>query len=351
LSDTHVHAAPGGSLPGHFVRAMFVVVAVSTLLFGRGEESIKNLALFFVSIVLEAFPFMLLGSLVSGFVEEFVRKDRLASILPKRAFLTTVLAALAGIVFPVCECAIVPVVRRFLKKGVPLGAAIAYLLAGPIVNPVVAASTGVAYRGTGGFGWEMVAAGSAWASSWRWSRGRSSGGSGRRPSRPASPVATSTLTTTDRRTSWTRLFRAIRHGADEFLDVGQYLVLGAFVAALLQVFIPRATFVDLASTPLLAVVGMMGLAVVLNLCSEADAFVAASFRTHLPMTAQLGFLVLGPMLDLKLIAMYLGVFRKRAILAIVTVVFLLVLAATVALMLLGADAWFLENLNIGPRKP
>jgi uncharacterized membrane protein YraQ (UPF0718 family) len=351
LSDTRVHAAPGGSLPGHFVRAMFVVVAVSTLLFGRGEESIKNLALFFVSIVLEAFPFMLLGSLVSGFVEEFVRKDRLASILPKRAFLTTVLAALAGIVFPVCECAIVPVVRRFLKKGVPLGAAIAYLLAGPIVNPVVAASTGVAYRGTGGFGWEMVAARLSVGFVVAVVAGTILGRLGSKALAPGLSGGHEHAHDHGPADFVTRLFRAIRHGADEFLDVGQYLVLGAFVAALLQVFIPRATFVDLASTPLLAVVGMMGLAVVLNLCSEADAFVAASFRTHLPMTAQLGFLVLGPMLDLKLIAMYLGVFRKRAILAIVTVVFLLVLAATVALMLLGADAWFLENLNIGPRKP
>ena len=91
---------------------------------------------------------------------------------------------------------------------------------------------------------------------------------------------------------------------------------GAFIAAVSQAVVSRETFVALAETPAGGIAAMMGLAVALNLCSEADAFVAASYRTLLPVTAQLAFLVLGPMLDLKLVAMYLSFVRKPAVLAL-----------------------------------
>jgi uncharacterized membrane protein YraQ (UPF0718 family) len=341
------HHAPRSTAVGHAIRAGFLAIATIMVAFGREDPLVGTFALSFVGIVLEAIPFMLLGSLVSGLVEEFVRKDRLAAILPRRRLLTTLLAATAGLVFPVCECAIVPVVRRFLRKGVPLSAAVAYLLAGPIFNPIVAASTGVAYAG-GGTAWAMIAirlsaglvvavvvgslvgrAGEA-----ALAPGAIGTSSGDRDAGAGEPVSR-------------RLLAACRHGADEFLDVGQYLVMGAFVAGLAQTAIHRESFLALAATPPLAVLLMMGMAILLNLCSEADAFVAASFRATLPMSAQMGFLVLGPMLDLKLLAMYLGVFRKRFIVVLAGLVALAVFAAMGVLQVAGLDAWFAAR-GVGP---
>ena len=111
--------------------------------------------------------------------------------------------------------------------------------------------------------------------------------------------------------------QALSHAAEDFMEVAGYLVLGGFVAALIQSVVNRNVFLVVGTHPSLSIVVMMGLAVVLNLCSEADAFVAASFRLLVPMSAQMAFMVLGPMLDLKLAFMYSSLFRKRAILILI----------------------------------
>ena len=118
-----------------------------------------------------------------------------------------------------------------------------------------------------------------------------------------------------------RLAEAINHAGDDFIQVGQFLIIGAFVAAICQSIIPREAFVAVAHTPSVAILILMGLAVALNLCSGANAFVAASFRGALPMSAQMGFMLLGPMLDTKLSAMYLSFISKRAFLAMLVLVY------------------------------
>jgi uncharacterized membrane protein YraQ (UPF0718 family) len=122
-----------------------------------------------------------------------------------------------------------------------------------------------------------------------------------------------------------RIYAAVSHAADDFIAIGRFLVIGAFFAAVLQTLVPRQAFTAVMDTPALSILVMMMMAVVLNLCSEADAFVAASFRsTPLPLSAQLAFMVLGPMLDIKLIFMYFNIFRMRAIVTLAALVFSIV---------------------------
>jgi uncharacterized protein len=359
MSCDHAPTAAHHRIPGHpdrglFLRGAFVAVAVIMVVFGAGDTKLATFSVIFVSIVLEAFPFMLLGSMISGLIEVYISKDRLAEILPKKPLVTTVLAACAGLIFPVCECAIVPVVRRFLKKGIPLAAAVAYLLAGPIFNPVVGVSTAVAYApGSASAAWAIVAIRLGCGLVVAIFVGTIVGRLGAKKAMLEEPAPAACACGHDHTSDpapmdrGKRFFSAIRHGADEFLDVGQYLVIGAFVAALAQTVVSRQAFVDLAASPVAAIGLMMGMAIMLNLCSEADAFVAASFRSYLPMTSQMSFMVLGPMLDLKLIAMYLGVFRKRAILVIAGLVLLSVFLLMGLLHALGADATFAAH-GIGP---
>jgi len=328
-------------------------------------------------------PFVMLGSLLGGLFEVFVPREWVIRLLPERKIYAILVAASLGLLLPVCECAVIPFTRRLVRKGVPFSTAVAYLLAGPIVNVLVGSATLMAYA----WNWHVLAArmvfgyvvavGVALIID-KWFPGHSalldpemnvSGGSScghdhdnedsccghdhdhehhhehdhghdhdhahehhehehhehehhehdHDHAHEAPALST-----------WKRLADAVNHAGDDFLQVGQFLVIGAFVASICQTVIPRSAFLTVAHAPAVAIMLMMGLAVVLNLCSGADAFVAASFRSVLPLSAQMGFMVLGPMLDLKLSAMYLSFIRKRAFIALVILMYSFVFALMIA---------------------
>ena len=316
---------------------LFVLLAVSLLAATHGSPEGATMGLSFVSIILEALPFVMLGSLLGGLFEVFVPRETVARLLPKRKILGILVAASLGLLLPVCECAVIPFTRRLVRKGVPFSTAVAYLLAGPIVNVLVGSATLMAYA----WNWHVLAArmifGYVVAVSVALCMDRffpghaallDSGMAGK-----AAEDACGCGHDHDHhhehdhkhheepQPMWARLADAINHAGDDFLSVGQFLVMGAFVASICQTVIPRHTFVAIAHAPAVAIMIMMGLAVVLNLCSGADAFVASSFRAVLPLSAQMGFMVLGPMLDLKLSAMYLSFISKRAFVTLVVLMY------------------------------
>ena len=297
-----------------------------------------------VAILLEAVPFVLVGSIVSGLVEVFVPPERLARLVPRRLGLRLLVGAAAGFILPVCECGIVPVARRLIRKGVPLEMATAFLLAGPIVNPTVVVSTAAAFTGQGpvamalarvlcGMGVAMLV-GLAVA---LWSRrgaGRQAAGSscsveGEVPEAAVHPphghaVGASVPA------------RLLGHIVHDFLLLGGYLLVGSALAAGLQTFVPRTVLVSVGRTPWLASAGMMLAAFLLNVCSEADAFLAAAF-TQFTFASRLAFLVSGPMLDVKLVAMYVGTMPRRLLVAVLLLVPPLVLGVSeLAGLIVGA---------------
>jgi uncharacterized membrane protein YraQ (UPF0718 family) len=319
------HHSEGGRI-GLSAQLLFVLFALGLLVFFRDRAQFQTLGIIFVSIVLEALPFTLLGTLIGGFIEVFISREKITRWLPEGRWWTVFVAAGLGIIFPVCECAIVPVVRRLLHKGVPLSAAIAFLLGGPIVNPVVALSTAIAYFGD----WSVVAHRMFFGYLIAVCIGLLMGLIFTRAKAVRDEVFTGLFQKKDASISGhgnspalsEKAVLAVSHAAGDFFDIGRFLVIGAFIAALLQTLVPRQIFAAAVSTPALSILLMMIMAVVLNLCSEADAFVAASFRSSpVPLAAQLAFMILGPMLDVKLILMYLKVFRIRAIAALTVFTF------------------------------
>jgi len=344
-SARHEHRDATAGAPIDYLPALFLLAAIGFLPLGPESGALNSLAIVFISIVLEAIPFMLIGSLVGGLIEAFVSRERMVTLLPQKGWLTVCLAAGAGIVFPVCECAVVPVVRRLIGKGLPFSAAIAYLLGGPIVNPIVAASTALAYT----FDWRIVVLrlglGYIIAVVIGLIMGRLFAGTGALKDNGAAlendtsscahhhhPLG-HTHGTSER---WDdKVGAAFTHAKDDFLAVGHYLVIGAFIAALAQTYIDRSSFLSLTSTPALSVVLMMALAILLNLCSEADAFIAASFRGLMPIPAQMAFLLTGPMFDLKLLLMYQSVFKRRAIVVLATLILAGVLAVSIFLKIIN----------------
>lgn len=315
-----------------FHLAFFAAVIILATRY-RHAPAVVTLGITFVSIFFEALPFMLLGALLGGCIEVFVPQEALARLLSPKRSRAIFLAAAAGLLLPVCECAIVPVVRRLLGKGLPLGAGIAFLLGAPIVNPLVFVSTAVAYGGSSAVAIHRLFLGYAIAVAIGLLMDRLFTKDA--AVLPASFEAGCPADHLPQTRRPARLIQALRHGGADFLDMGRFLVFGAFIAGLLQALVARDVFAAVAGSTPLSIAAMMLLAVVLNLCSEADAFVAAAFRTTLPMAAQMAFMVLGPMLDMKLVLMALGVFRKRAVAALAAVT-----AATVFLAVL-TYGWFI----------
>ncbi len=342
MAPDPVPARSGAMGFGPYVQIYFLVSAILMAAFHVRSEAFVTFSIIFCAIVLEAFPFMLLGTLLGGFVEVFVSREQLLRVLPKEKAQAVVVSAFLGIILPVCECAIVPVVRKFIQKGMPLGSAVAFLLGGPIVNPLVFSSTLVAYS----FAWEVAflrvfigvviamtigliidACLSKKEALLPFSNAAARGCSHAGCAHDHEPQATSSFVK--------KIKAALVHGAVDFYEIGRFLIIGAFVAAALQTLVPRQAFMSVAQGPLPAILVMMGLAVVLNLCSEADAFIAASFQPiGIPFSAQMAFMVLGPMLDIKLVLMYLGVFTRKMILLLVFLVCVSVFLAMAVLELL-----------------
>lgn len=269
--------------------------------------SLPDFSYSFLSILLEGVPFILVGTLLSGIIDQFLPSRAMATFVPKNPLLAVLAGGALGMVFPMCECGIVPVIRRLMDKGLPVSTAVAYMLAAPIVNPITALSTYAAFRGQGaaeftvlrlGLGFFIaVLAGCAVLNL------------------PASAVLKKFLPGSSHEHApenslLRRLQAALEAGVRDFLDVMVLFILGVAVASLFGTAVNQEILLPLALDDRLAVPAMMSLAAILALCSSSDAFVAATFVAF-PAVAKLAFLVFGPMVDLKLIFLYGAVFQKR----------------------------------------
>jgi uncharacterized membrane protein YraQ (UPF0718 family) len=300
------------------IAAMVVVGAIALRAFAPQNIGwAQNFLLVFSSLLIEAVPFVLIGALASAAIEVFVPSsafERLAR-LPKPLQLPA--AGVAGVAFPVCECGSVPVARRLAAKGLMPSAAVTFMLAAPVVNPVVIASTFVAYNGRSTV-WVMVIGrfllGLLVAIAVGWVVGNRSKEELLKP-RPEDQIAMEH----EDEPRWQRFFG---HMGGDFLFMGRFLLLGATISAAVQTFVPQTIVNGVAGLPIVSILAMMGLAFFLSLCSESDAFVAASF-VQFGVGPQLAFLVFGPMMDMKLGALYVGTYNKgffRMVLVTVTAV-------------------------------
>lgn len=302
------------------------------------SPALETFVLILTSIVVEALPFVLLGALVSALIEVYVPERFLTRIaaMPVRRQLP--LAALGGFAFPVCECGSVPVARRLITKGVHPAAGLAFMLAAPILNPVVLASTVVAYAGRG-LAWEMTLGraglGLILAMAAGWALGTDDAKKLLRPrpdeqpvvdadDQPMLPTAEQPLVHIE---ASSKRAAFVNHLAADFFFMGRFVVIGAALAAAMQTVIPQSIVSGIARTPIIGSLALMAIAFVLSLCSEADAFVAVSF-TQFPLGSQLAFLVFGPVVDAKLAFLYGATFRRRFVMRLVVIAVPIVLAGS-----------------------
>jgi uncharacterized membrane protein YraQ (UPF0718 family) len=301
---------------------------------------IQDFVINFIAVVWQAMPFILLGALIAGILEELLPQDAITRFLPKHFIPAVLIGGALGLIFPMCECGIVVVMRRLLRKGLPLSCCVAYMLAGPIVNVVVLMSTWYAFKEyqvgpegdslgppmvllRAGLGY-VVACLTGFAIHFVEKRSKTPLLTvSAMPPAPKKPKLSLTVVEvapppTPKKSLAVRLNNITAVALHDFMDITVFLILGSALAALMRTNSDWvASFESMSrSQPIVAIPAMMALAVLLCLCSEADAFLAASF-TKASVSAKLSFLVLGPMLDLKLLLMYTRVFRWKLIAAIV----------------------------------
>lgn len=290
-------------------------------------SSMVNLITIFLSILLEAVPFILIGVFASAIIQVFVSESMLQKIIPKRfPYLALLPAAVVGALLPVCECAIVPVARRLIAKGMPAHLAIVVMVTAPILNPIVFASTYYAFQNNmtivfGRMGMALIAALIIGALLYKFygkrnpliQRGHEHGHHHDHSSN--------------------KLMQTIVHASDEFFDMGKFLIIGAFVAAGFQTYLNRELLVGIGTNEVLAPAVMMGFAYIISLCSEADAFVASSFGSLFSASSILAFLVYGPMIDFKNTLLMLAYFNKKFVLTFIGVVTMVVYICTLVFQL------------------
>ena len=318
-----------------------VVALLLAAVIGTGNSAGAILSIFstrFLGIFIEAVPFLLLGTLVSGLLEVFVRPEDIARFIPRQPLLTTLTGVFMGFTFPVCECGVVPVVRRLYHKGLPMSVGVSFLLAAPVMNPVVLISTYIAF----GFGPILIgrfvitalvatAVGMIFAL-------------GARPlevlqPQSLAPVRGGSVDTPALAAKRPALIPGVRdaleHAGDEFFEMGRYLIIGSLLAAAMQTLVSQDVLLALGEGPVVSVIVMQVLAFVLSVCSTVDAFLALAFVGTFTGGSILAFLTFGPMVDIKSSLMFLGVFRRKI------VVYLIVLPMLMTLLI---GIW--TNLNL-----
>ncbi|EFF92238.1 permease [Streptomyces sp. e14] len=276
---------------------LVMVVAQGPLRGALSAPVMQSWTTVFVAVVVQALPFLVLGVLLSAALAVFVPPSFFARALPSRPALAVPVAGLAGAVLPGCECASVPVAGALVRRGVTPAAALAFLLSAPAINPIVLTATAVAFPHDPKMVLARFAASLlvACAMGWLWQRlGRADW---LRPSARAHDEGLS---------RGAAFWGSVRH---DVMHAGGFLVVGAMAAATLKALAPASWLRTAAGNPLVAVVALAALAVLLSICSEADAFVAASL-SQFSLTARLVFLVVGPMIDLKLFALQAGAFGR-----------------------------------------
>ncbi len=298
-------------------------------------KEVGDFASIFTSIILEAIPFIIIGALVSAVIQTCVSEKLISKIIPNTSILGYFGAALIGLIFPVCECAIVPITRRLIKKGVPIGFGVTFMLAVPIINPVVIISTYYAFydkqamvllRIVGGFVGSILIG-----------------------------IIVSSLEKDKRNLvldyiendsycncgcnlyieNQNKLKAIIEHANREFLDIMGYLIFGAFISSIFQVFVSYENMTFISSNKILGIIIMMLLGFFLSLCSEVDAFVGRSFLSNYSISGVVAFLILGPMLDLKNFIMLIGAFKKSFVLKLSVTTISIVFLISILFMICG----------------
>lgn len=287
-----------------FFYVVFDFTNLSSYLYKIPKE-VLNMNTIFIGLFLEALPFVIVGIIISSFIQVFVTPEMIQKSLPKSTVFAIIPVALIGIIAPICECGIVPIVRSLVKKGMPLHIGVVFLSSVPIINPIVFTSTFYAFQSNLhiailrlGLAFIVVLLIGLMTFLFY----------GRKNVLIEDSFITHSHSKNNR---WKEVFA---HSSDEFFSTCKFLLMGALIASILQTSINRDSLLALANHEYLSSISMMGLGYILSLCSGSDAFIAASFSSTFHLKSILAFLLFGAMIDIKNTFMMFSYFKRQFVL-------------------------------------
>ena len=291
---------------------------------------IKNVATIFMSIFFESLPFLLLGSLISAIIETFVSNERMAKLIPKNKFLGSIVGVFLGFFLPACDCAVIPVSKRLLKKKVPINVAISFMLASPIINPVVMLSTYYAfYKTDPKIFWFRLLFGIVVALVIGTIMGIIFGKEDVTTNNSDKECACEHCDHDHDHHHENKLASIIKHTALDLFDVVKYLMFGALIASLMQVLIPRSIITTFNNNNVLSIIVLMLFAYLISLCSTSDSFVGKSLLSSFTESSIVAYLLLGPMIDIKNTMVLLGNYKKKFVVTLISLIFLIIFIISV----------------------
>jgi uncharacterized membrane protein YraQ (UPF0718 family) len=306
-----------------------VLASISTTLWADYWNHVIHFKIILLSILMESFPFLLLSVMVSALLNNFVSENTIGNLIPRSNLLSLFIACFLGIIFPVCGWGMILIVRRLILKGVPTATAIAFMLAAPIVNPVVGVATAFAFQGNTHL--VLLRLGTAFGVAFctglllNWfAKGRQLKSPSQLPHSQLYSSCQPVLSSSHFQHSLLHKgIDTIRDASHEFFEMGKYLLVGAMLGSLSQILVPREILLAMGQHSSLSIGIMMVFSFLISVCSAADAFIAASFTTSFTLGSLVAFMVFGPMMDLKNMLMLLHTFRMKFVCCLMLMIVLL----------------------------
>lgn len=285
--------------------------------------SIKNFNMKFMGILIETAPFILLGAFVSSILQVTIPSDKMARVFPRNKFLSCIMASVSGIVFPVCDCGTIPVARGFLKQGIPLSTVITFMLAAPIVNPIAIMSTIYAFPNMTSIIAYRIILGIIVAIIVGLIMGRNNSITILSDNIISCNCGSCEDSFNPRDNIGTKIKKVFMNAGDEFFNVGKFMIIGALISSLIQ-SVMAENLISVNSGNLLTSLGIIIIfSMIFSVCSTSDAFIAKGFLGQFPTNSVIGFLILGPMINIKNVMMLFGSFKKGFVLKLVATVIII----------------------------
>ena len=301
-------------------------------------ETIKDISIIFMSIFFESLPFLLLGALISSIIETYVSNETMARLIPRNKVLGSIVGVFLGFFLPACDCAVIPVSKRLLKKKVPINVAVSFMLASPIINPVVLLSTYYAfYNNNPEMFWYRLIFGIVIALVIGIIMGIIIG---------KKEIIKEGVVDDDccscheehqhkHKHTFKRDFLSIcKHTANDLFEVVKYLMFGAMLASLVQVLLPRSVLLVFNNNQVLSIITLMIFAYLISLCSTSDSFVGKSLLSSFSEGSVMAYLLLGPMIDIKNTIVLLGNYKKNFVITLISLIFIVIFISSLLVVML-----------------
>ena len=289
-------------------------------------DIIKNISIIFISIFFEALPFLLLGSIISSIIEKYISNEKIASLIPKNIVTGSIVGVLLGFFLPACDCAVIPVSKRLIKKKVPLNVAVSFMLASPIINPVVLLSTYYAFYNTNPkIFWLRLILGILISLIIGIIMGALFKSNVKNIEEDICACHHDDCCHHDKKRCLKNdLLFIIKNTTYDLFDVVKYLMFGALIASFIQVLLPRNILNLFNNNEMLSIFILMSFAYLISLCSTSDSFVGKSLLSSFTQSSILAYLLLGPMIDIKNTIVLLGNYKKSFVVTLIFLIFIVI---------------------------